>query len=474
MQGTFTWEQRRFRLIYNRQLETSTAFEADWEHGPSSRPDYTIEREKPLEIRHQQELIWREPPVVLDAKYYLGGTDPTNTHGPIKKLLGDMTLLGTQVGVLFFPQLPEPEKERQITRTVQRTGKRYRPAGAMPQQVHLYHLEPTMPFTDLQKRLRSLLDLAVQHLPDRPAPACQGVWLDPDTVNVSRHTLPPHTVLCPKPHIGRDVLDLVNADTDCLKNPRLCHVINQSIVPPFVLRVTTQEQLRQQGSELRKRSDERLSEMEKKKDEAQAEQIRGHIFTGIGRAVEQYVKLFGNTKGIEENFERWVFGPYWKQHPCCLSVETRNSLLSGEYVWQNYQEATLQDWAAPAIQYCRALEHELKRRLYNPCPNKYLLNRSGFTLGTITTAYTRHSFEREAKINWETLIWRVRQSGSDSSTFEQIIHRMIAENIKDKRNLLAHGSAITGEIASSLRESIIGDRNKPGILCWLVEHVEPA
>ena len=74
------------------------------------------------------------------------------------------------------------------------------------------------------------------------------------------------------------------------------------------------------------------------------------------------------------------------------------------------------------------------------------------------------------KINWETLTWRVRQSGSDSSTFEQIIHRMIAENIKDKRNLLAHGGAITGEIASSLRESIIGDRNKPGILCWLVEH----
>ena len=114
------------RRIYNRQLDTSTSFEPDWEHGPPSRPDYTIEREKPLEIRQRGALIWREPPVVLDAKYYLGGSDPTNTHSPIKKLLGDMTLLSSQVGVLFFPQLPEPEGEQQVTRIVKRTGKSIR------------------------------------------------------------------------------------------------------------------------------------------------------------------------------------------------------------------------------------------------------------------------------------------------------------------------------------------------------------
>jgi hypothetical protein len=155
LQGTFTWQQRRFRLIYNRQLDTSTSFEPDWEHGPPSRPDYTIEREKPLEIRQRGELIWREPPVVLDAKYYLGGSDPTNTHSPIKKLLGHMTLLGAQVGVLIFPQLPEPEGEQQVTRVVKRTGKQYQAPGEVQQQVQLYHLEPGMPFAELQKRLRA-------------------------------------------------------------------------------------------------------------------------------------------------------------------------------------------------------------------------------------------------------------------------------------------------------------------------------
>lgn len=474
LQGTFTWQQRRFRLVYNRQLDTSTSFEPDWEHGPPSRPDYTIEREKPLEIRQRGELIWREPPVVLDAKYYLGGSDPTNTHSPIKKLLGDMMLLSSQVGVLFFPQLPEPEGEQQVTRVVKRTGKQYQAPGEFQQQVQLYHLEPGMPFAELQKRLRATLDLAARNLPDRPEPCCQGIWLDPDTINASRHAFPPHTVLCPKPHIGAGVFDLVNADRDCLKNPRLCHIMGQTIVSPFVVRVTSQEQLSQQSSDLRARNSELLQQAEHRGDEARAEQLRGHIFTGIGRAVEQYVKLFGNTRGIEENFERWVFGKYWQQHSSCLSSTARDALVSGEYVWQNYQETTLTDWAAPAIQYCRALELELQRRLYHPCPNKYKLSRTGFTLGTITYAYINQSVNSEAQHNWDTLCWLVRNAGSNPQEFERIVKQMIDEKIKEKRNLLAHGGAVTKEIASSLRESIIGDRNKPGILCWLVEYIEPA
>ena len=474
LQGTFTWQQRRFRLIYNRQLDTSTSFEADWEHGPSSRPDYTIEREKSLEIRQRGELIWREPPVVLDAKYYLGGSDPTNTHGPIKKLLGDMTLLSSQVGVLFFPQLPEPGEEQHVTRTVQRSGKQYQAPGEVQHQVQLYHLEPGMSFPELQKRLRATLDLAAHHLPDRPEPCCQGTWLDPDTINADHHAFPPHTVLCPKPHIGPNVFDLVNADRDCLKNPRLCHVMGQTIVSPFVVRVTSRDQLAQQSNDLRTRNSELLQQAEQRGDEARAEQLRGHVFTGIGRAVEQYVKLFGNTKSIEENFERWVFGPYWKQHPSCLSEATRNALVSGEYVWQHYQEIKLEDWAAPAIQYCRALEHELRRRLYKPCPDKYKLTKAGFTLGTITSAYSRRFSDTTAKNNWETFSWLVTNAGSEPQEFERIVKQMIDENIKDKRNLLAHGDAVTSEAATSLRESIIGDRNNPGILCWLAEYLDPA
>jgi hypothetical protein len=475
LQCTFTWQQRRFRFIYNRQLDTSTTYESDWEHGPSTRPDYSIEREKPLEIRHEETLIWREPPVVFDAKYYLGGSDPTNTHGPIKKLLGDMTLVGSHTAALFFPQLPEPQtKEQTITRTIQRTGQRYQPGGESVQQVYLYHLEPTMPFENVQKRLRSTLDLAAQALPDRPKPTCQGVWLDPDSVNADHHILPAHTVLCPKPHIGANVFDLVNADTDCLKNPRLCHVIGQPIIAPFVVRVTTSEQLTQQSQTIRSRSDEMLYKVEQLGDEAQAERIREYIFAGVGRTVEQYVKQFGNTVAIEDHFEQWVFGPYWQQHQRSLSQEARNSLVSGEFVWQHYQDVSLQDWAAPAIQYCRALELELKRRFYQPCPEKYPPLRAGFTLGTLIYAYTRQQSDRNAKLTWDIFIDLVAQAGSNIQDFEHIVQRMLVDQIKDKRNLLAHGGAISKEIASVLRDTVIGSRNKPGILCWLAEYVAPA
>jgi hypothetical protein len=53
LQCTFTWQGRRFRLLYNRQLNTSTSYQPDWEHGPTTRPDYTIERTEPLEICYQ-------------------------------------------------------------------------------------------------------------------------------------------------------------------------------------------------------------------------------------------------------------------------------------------------------------------------------------------------------------------------------------------------------------------------------------
>jgi hypothetical protein len=77
----FSWHGHRYRIVYNRQLDTVTSFEAGWENAPASRPDYSIERAEPLEIRHQGHLVWREPPVILDAKYYLEGNDPEQTHG---------------------------------------------------------------------------------------------------------------------------------------------------------------------------------------------------------------------------------------------------------------------------------------------------------------------------------------------------------------------------------------------------------
>lgn len=59
--------------------------------------------------------------------------------------------------------------------------------------------------------------------------------------------------------------------------------------------------------------------------------------------------------------------------------------------------------------------------------------------------------------------------------FERIVQRMSREKIHDKRNKLAHGEAISKELAASLREIVIGNMDQPGgILRWLAEHVDLA
>jgi hypothetical protein len=469
----FSWQDRSFRMVYNRQLDTVTSFEAGWENAPASRPDYSIERAEPLIIRHEHRLIWREPPVILDAKYYLEGSDPEQTHDPVKKLLGDMTLLEAGVGMLFFPRLPEPTGTASMTRMIRKSRERYTPQGEVTPQVHLYHLEPSMPLSQVQQRLRAVLELATQHLPERSEPVCEGTWLDPDTVHAGQRSLPSHTILCPKRHLGPGIADLVNIDSDCLKNPLLCHVMDQPIVPPFVVRATTQEQLVRRSNDLRTRSEEQLHQAEANGDEIRAESMRQHIFTGIGRAVEQYVKLFANTSAIENMFEAWIFGEHWKKHPRCLDEHARNVLISGEFVWQNYQEAILHDWAAPAIQYCRALEHEIHRRFDQPFHNQYHLTRSGFTLGTIPFAYNNRSRDENAAHNWKLLIELIKKSGSNVAEFITLVDRINGEQVYKYRNLLAHGGIVNRDIASALRDSIIGDKHTPGVLCWLVEHIDP-
>ncbi len=470
LQCTFTWQNRRFRLHYNRQLNTTGSYQPDWQHGPPTRPDYTIERAEPdlLEIRHADQLIWREPPVILDAKYYLEGSDPANTHAPIKKMLGDMNLLDIHYGALFFPLLPEPPAGQTITRTLRRTGKQY--GQNQTRQIHLFHLEPQMPLETLQTRLRAVLDFAAEQLPVRPAPVCRGMMLDSDTVNADNHPIGTLTALCPKPHIGPGVFDLVNVETDCLKNPRLCHVIGEPIVPPFIVRVITQEELERQCQTLRTRGNELLQAAEQAGDEVRAERIRTHIFTGIGLAVEQYVRLFGSTTQIENKFD-WAFGPYWREDPHCLAENTRNSLVSGEHIWENYSTANvLQDWAAPAIQYCRTLEYELKRRLYDPSRHAYsFVGSHNFTLGAITHAYDYRNSNPRDRATWQTMLSRLPPKDHDA--FARIVERMSNENLHTRRNKLAHGEAISKETAASLREIVIGTRQQPGILFWLAEHI---
>jgi hypothetical protein len=292
--------------------------------------------------------------------------------------------------------------------------------------------------------------------------------LDQDTINADNYTQSMPLILCRKPHIGPEVFDLVHADTDCLQNPLLCHVMDQPILPPFVARATSDEQLAQQCAKLRQRGQALLQQAEQNGDEERAEIIRTRILAGIARTTEHYVAQFADTKDVEEELKRWIFNTHWDTHPFCLTEASRNSLVSGEYIWKAFKKIDLPDWAAPAVQYCRTLESELKRRFYTPCKDQYSMKRE-FTLGTIPYIYqNRHHKEQ---YNWNQLCQRVKDSGGTVAEFATIAQRLCNEEISQKRNKLAHGENIDQQLASELHESIIGDGENHGILRWIVKNI---
>ncbi len=166
-------------------------------------------------------------------------------------------------------------------------------------------------------------------------------------------------------------------------------------------------------------------------------------------------------------------------------------------MWDEYKQTMLNDWAAPAIQYCRALETEIKRRLHDYYPDaKYHypdIDKTGFdvpfgnmTLGAVETIYRLMVRDRKSakdkneekriqtgKNNWNLCCILVTRSGGDISAFEALLKQMVDEHVTSNRNEIAHGKPIAQSTAQELREAIIGRKGKAGILYRLVECLEP-
>lgn len=78
-----------------------------------------------------------------------------------------------------------------------------------------------------------------------------------------------------------------------------------------------------------------------------------------------------------------------------------------------------------------------------------------------------------AKNDWRLCEAITKRSGCKIEDFEQIIQRITTSGIAQRRNQLAHGEPISQDDAQVLRTAIIGQKEKPGILIWLVENLEP-
>lgn len=331
---------------------------------------------------------------------------------------------------------------------------------------------------DVQKRLSALLDHVHAVLSPRVPLQCHGIWLDGDTVNDARTAQEPR-ILCPKPHVGPGVIALVDPDRDCLANPWQCHVVGQGVLRPMVLRPSSAEDVASQAGDVRQRGDEALSKAEQQGDEDRAEAIRSHVMLAVGQAVERYVQIRGHARAVEDKLH-WIFQDYWASdgQPRRLAAATRRMLIAGEYVWTEFQGADAGDWASTAVQFVRAVEHEMFRRLYAPCgqPSSLLdkygkksLRSRDFTFGTISTAFERRN---QPDHNWNKFVLHAAQaSNADHAEFEAVMSQIA--QLKDTRNLCAHKEPIGQQMATAAREAVIGTPGNAGLLVRLATLLEP-
>jgi hypothetical protein len=472
---SYSWQGREFRLVYDRQPAEHLA----WDNAPGERPDYFIHRAEPLVVAYQGKIIWREPGVLLDAKCFTSGT-PAQTTSAIKRMLADLQLVDASQGMLLLPGLHNITADK---RHLHPKSDRYLSNVAPNMEVRLHTLRPMEQQDVLHGRMREILDQVAAWLPERAPIACHGFLQDADTRNPGG-TQPychPQTnevlAICRKPHISPLHADLVSPRHDCLQNPKQCHIMGQidpnTVLPPFIQRVQSQEDLLQTIAQLRELLQDKFTAQD---ESAEADEARSRLLNAIGELTEAYLQWRKpDTFHIEQTMKH-IFGKAWKlppENPHGLSEEVRHMLVSGEYVWGEFQQANVQDWAACAVQYMRALEREMGRRLYEPC-NRALINRHGhtmqsheFTFGTPGNIYRRR--QSNQRHNWQTLLTCVVQPGNASEQdFSALLQDIDA--IKDWRNRIAHGKSVDRSLANQVREAVLGDpeMSKQGVLPRLV------
>lgn len=466
---TFTWQGRQFRLVYDRQPKAHLA----WEGAPGERPDYFITRADPLIVKDKQtnQTIWHEPGVLLDAKCFTG-QQPDRATGAIKRMLADLQLVDATRGILILPDIANLPADRLHPKT-----ERYLGSVDPALEIQLHALRPLEQIDILRVNLRRLLDQVAASLPEREPIACHGFLQDVDTINPGG-TAPRRCpdsdavlALCPKPHISARRIDLVSPTHDCLQQPHLCHIMGleqfAEALPPFIRRVQSQEQLIETIEQLRRLVRNKIAVDD---HSPEADVARSQLLHAIGTLTETYREFRQpDTLDIEEKLEL-IFGQYWQQSadtPRGLPEEVRQMLISGEYVRGELKKAGIQDWAACAVQYVRALELELKRRLYQTSgnPSKLQMPAKKFTYGTVTTAYN----QRHTSPHWQVFLSEaVHPSQADPAAFAEVIGAL--DPIRIARNNIAHGVQTTRTDAETVRDRILRgpDGGHKGILPRLV------
>lgn len=479
---TFRWAGRVFCFVYRHMSDTAPGAVPN----PHAHTTGLFSRDTPHHLTTPTgETVWCEPGVVLTAIWHQTHTDTRpDTDDPVRRLLADLHTADAAQGICIVPALPAQQPPP--TRIVPRVG-RFLGNTPSDSEQQVWVLAPSEHPDTPHQHIAALLDQVVAWLPERPPVQCHGMHQDSDTVNP--HQNPARRceacgtplVVCDRPHIAPHSVGWVCPSCDCLHNPTRCHILcsNSSNsnntpdishrLPPFVRRVLSLEALHTALHDLRQQFGQHTSPHD---ESDTADQSRSDLFHAIGNLTDSYMGIVNpNTVQIEYVLREGFFPGLWHtdQSPHRLADEVCQMLISGDYVRSRFQHTSVKDWAACAVQYVRALEYEMRRRLYMPCKN-HLHNRHGqpmgyFCFGMPGAAY-RGRDEQPAghnRHNWEVFCTQVvAPSATDEATFAALIQDI--ETVRPLRNSVAHTASVDSQLAEQLRVLVVGSIGQPGLL----------
>ncbi len=453
---------------------------------PGVRPDYYLRRIDPpaAEVVADGALVWREPGVVWDAKYYRESERKDRAPGePVKRMLADLALTGERRGTLLFAFLRPAETgpaETDDGATVASDAilvQRFGPLGAGNQaldpaiRIEVAALSPAQPGEAIQRALRRLLDQAHNLLREPVIPACHVIFLDTlsagDRSAISDRWGRPITgpgddlLICPKPHIGPWRVDIVSRARHCCQDGRLCHISGMPGAQKPVRPPRDIESL--------------LREIDHILATRPADELDEEVVSAVAERVQGLTRRFAELQQVDlEIYHERVRALGMRQTFDLLGPAEQESLALAIFLTDQLFKVRASDYSAPAIHLSSVIEIEVKRRIFT-CPGLVgeLANPRRQTLGVLP--YLQRSDDLEG--NWARISayaaahWNDRPIPDDPErviSFDDFISKALSR-ISYLRNKAAHTEPLPRHHYDELQDMVfLGGRLGLGVLNTLI------
>lgn len=294
----------------------------------------------PQQISADGVIYWREPPLRWHAAYQV---DPADLL-PIRAA----DLLATQRGAIICSV--ESHAATDSDPLIERVPPPIEPARIVP-------------------RLHALLARTLQQLAPRPAPACHGTLLDSTADNAAPQLSDrfgaalavDDAVLCAKPHISDQLIELVSRSRHCCRDGRVCQIIGRPDARPPTRRPRTQDELLRELAQLRLQGPPPPDPADADSAAALDDAVE-HISAAVVAMTQQYAELNGGTARLQR-YQQQLIDLGLERVLTQLSSGDRQSLSLGFYLRDQLDIAESHDYSAVILHMTRVIENLLLPRL---------------------------------------------------------------------------------------------------------------